>query len=228
MSAQLAIDTRLRPLEALRAFRRLGRNPEDTSQIFAIFRALRGGSGLKAFKTFAASAAGAGLLRRRPSLLSALSDRAALAQLPEGSLGRAYLAFMDEEILSADGLVAASADWDTDRVPPDMDFFRKRMRDAHDLTHMHTGYGRDPLGELCLLTFMYRHTGNLGMLFVVMMSWTRLPPAARAAVKQAWRNGKRATWIQNLDFEALLPRNREEIRAELGILPPTLYTAYSG
>jgi ubiquinone biosynthesis protein COQ4 len=229
MSAQLAIDTRLHPVEALRAFRRLGQNPEDTTQIFAIFRALRGGSGVKAFKRFAGSPVGAGILRRRPSLLASLSDRAALAQLPGGSLGRAYLAFMEEENLTADGLVEASraSDWDTDMVPPEMDFFRQRMRDAHDLTHMLTGYGRDPLGELCLLTFMYAHTRNLGMLFIVMMSWTRLPKAARAAVQEAWRNGKRARWFQNLDFEALLPRNREEIRAELGIITPALYRAAS-
>jgi ubiquinone biosynthesis protein COQ4 len=229
MSAPRAIDTRLHPIEALRAFRRLGQNPGDTSQIFAIFRALRGGSGIKAFKRFAASPSGAGILRRRPSLLAALSDRASLAQLRHGSLGRAYLAFMEEENLTADGLVEASRapDWDTDVVPPEMDFFRKRMRDAHDLTHMLTGYGRDPLGELCLLTFMYRHTRNLGMLFVVMMSWPRIPKVARGAVKEAWRNGKKARWFPNLDFEALLPRDREDIRAELGIVTPALYHAFS-
>ena len=29
-----------------------------------------------------------------------------------------------------------------------------RLRDIHDLQHVMTGYGRDTLGELCLLSFM--------------------------------------------------------------------------
>lgn len=221
------VDTRLHPIQAWRAFRRLMASPGDTRQVFAIFRALRGGSGLKAFRRFAASATGADILARRPSLLAALNDRAALRGLPDGSVGRAYLAFMEEENLSADGLVEASrtADWDTDVVPPEMDFFRRRMRDSHDLTHILTGYGRDPLGELCLLAFMYRHTRNLGMAFMVAMSWPRVPEIAKAAVKEGWRNGAKATWFQNLDFEALLGRNLAEVRAELGIAPPKAYQA---
>lgn len=221
------IDTRLHPIEAWRAFRRLMANPEDTREVFAIFRALRGGSGLTSFRRFAASPSGADILARRPSLIAALNDRAMLRGLPAGSVGRAYLAFMEEEDLSADGLVEAAraADWDTDVVPPEMDFFRSRMRDSHDLTHILTGYGRDPLGELCLLAFMYRHTRNLGMAFMVMMSWLRLPDIAKAAVKEGWRNGAKATWFQNLDYETLLGRNLEEVRAELNIAPPKTYQA---
>lgn len=227
MSAQLAIDTRLHPIDAWRAFRRLMSNPGDTTQVFAIFRALRGGSGVRAFQRFAASSTGAALLARRPSLLAALSDRVTLRRMPEGSLGRAYAAFMDEENLTADGLVMASqtADWDSDVVPPEMDFFRARMRDAHDMTHMLTGYGRDPLGELCLLAFMYAHTKNKGMAFMVLMSWSRLPPVARDAVKQARRNGKKARWFSDLDFEAMLPRPLNDLRLELNIAEPTLYRA---
>jgi hypothetical protein len=81
--------------------------------------------------------------------------------------------------------------------------FRNRMRDAHDLTHILTGYGRDPLGELCLLAFMNRHSKNLGQLLIVAMSWSRMPSKQRAAVIQAWRNGKKARWMIALDYEAL-------------------------
>ena len=103
--------------------------------------------------------------------------------------------------------------------------FRNRMRDAHDLTHILTGYGRDPLGELCLLAFMYRHAGNTGQALIVAMSWPRLSKAARAAVRQAFRNGGKARWFQDLDFEALLPRALEDVRRELNITAPTAYQA---
>ena len=224
-TTDFAMDTRLHPLAAIRAVRALFANGEDTRQIFVIFRALRGSSGIRAFRRFAASPTGRQILRDRRSLLASLEDRDALAALPAGSTGRAYFDFMEREKLSANGLVQASQDWENDPVPPDVSLFRNRMRDAHDLTHILTGYGRDPLGELCLLAFMYRHAGNPGQALIVAMSWPRLPKAARAAVRQAFRNGGKARWFQDLDFEALLPRQLDDVRRELNIAAPTAYQA---
>jgi ubiquinone biosynthesis protein COQ4 len=227
MLTQLASDTRLRPLEAVRAVRRLLADPGDTRQVFAIFRAMRGRSGIRAFRRFATSPTGAAVLRERRRLLDTLADRTALAALPPGSVGRAYFDFMVEESLSADGLVQASQDWDHDPVPPDFALFRERMRDAHDLTHVLTGYGRDPLGEFCLLAFMYAHSRNLGMALIVAMGWPKLPPAARRAVTEGWRNGRKTRWLQDQDFEALLPRPLDEVRRQLGIAAPLRYRAAS-
>jgi ubiquinone biosynthesis protein COQ4 len=224
MYALLAPDTRLKPFEAVRAVRRLFATG-DTREIFAIFRALRGRSGIKAFRRFQQSPTGSAVLRERRVLLNSLTDRARLSALPAGTIGRAYFDFMEEEKLSAEGLVQASQDWETDPVPPEVQFFRERMRDAHDLTHTLTGYGRDPLGEICLLAFMYAHSRNLGMAFIVAMSWPKLPPAARAAVREAWRNGKKARWMQDMDWEALLPRPLADVRRECGIADPAAYRA---
>jgi len=102
---------------------------------------------------------------------------------------------MEEEKLSAEGLVQASENWEDDPVPPDVGLFRSRMRELHDLSHVVTGYGRDPLGELCLLTFTYRQFGNLGRLLIVAMAWSQIPRPGRAAVFEAWRNGKSCGWL---------------------------------
>ena len=217
-----AIDTRLNFRKAIAAFRALQANPEDTSKIFVIFRALRGKSGQKSFARFKASATGRAVLADRRMLLNRLTDRAALAALPDGSLGRAYLAFMESENLSADGLVMASQ-MEKEPMSPDVELFAARMRDAHDLTHILTGYGRDPLGELCLLTFTYRQNGNLGLIMVVAMAWRRLPSAAREAVREAWRHGPQARWLGDQDWEALLARPLAEVRQMLGIMPPVIY-----
>ena len=72
---------------------------------------------------------------------------------------------------------------------------------------------------------MFRHSTNLGQALIVAMAWSRLPPAARAAVKQAFHNGKKANWFMTLDYEALLPRPLEDVRRELRIPAPTLYQA---
>ena len=224
MRAEPASDTRLHPLEAVRAVSRLFATG-DTKEIFTIFRALRGRSGVRAFSRFCASPTGSAVLRERRRLLDTLTDHARLAALPQGSVGRTYFDFMEEENLSAEGLVQASQNWDHDPVPPDFALYRERMRDAHDLTHVLTGYGRDPLGEICLLAFMYAHSRNLGMALIVAMGWPRLPPAGRRAVAEGWRNGRKTRWLQDQDFEALLPRPLEAVRRELGIADPLRYRA---
>jgi ubiquinone biosynthesis protein COQ4 len=224
-AVKLAMDMRLRPFEAARAIRRLFRNPGDTKQVLILLRALRGRSGLRSFRRFAASATGAAILRERRSLLAALQDRAALAQLAPDTVGHAYQEFMDGQNLSAESLVQASRGWQQEILPPDATLFRERMLAAHDLTHVLTGYGRDPLGEYCLLAFMYAHTRNLGMMTIVAMRWPRLSSAARRAVAEARRNGRKAQWLLGQDFEALLPRSLIAVRHELGISDPVCYRA---
>lgn len=226
MVAQTASDTRLRPFEAMRAVRTLIATG-DTRQVFVIFRAMRGRSGQRSFRRFAASPVGQAVLKERRDLFPTLTDREQLRKLAPGSLGRIYLDFVESENLSAQGLVDASEDWDNDPMPPDVELFRRRMRELHDITHTVTGYGRDQLGELCLLTFMYRQQGNLGMLLIVVMAWNRIPKAARKAVREAWRHGGKARWLAEQNWEALLARPLEEIRRELRIAPPALYQAFA-
>jgi ubiquinone biosynthesis protein COQ4 len=222
MLAALKNNSRLRPLEAIRATRILMATG-DTRQVFVILRAMRGGSGRRNFRRFARSPVGKAILVERRDLLAVLTDHEGLSQLPEGSLGRAYLDFMKFENLSAQGLVDASKDWGNDQVTADVQFFRARMRELHDVTHSVTGYGRDPLGELCLLAFMFRHQGNLGMLMIVALAWHRLSASARKAVGEAWRNGKRAKWFPAQDWERLLINPLEEVRRQLRVGSPELY-----
>jgi len=224
MFAQPALDTRLRPLEAVKAVRRLMANPEATQEVFVILRAMRGRSGINLFDRFRRSVMGAHILTEKRSLIAALSDSAMLAALPAGSLGREYHRFMASENLSAEGLVAPSQAYRDDMVPEDVALFRDRMRDMHDLTHILTGYGRDPLGELCLLAFMYAHTGNLGMALIVLMGFSRLESkAARKAVIEASRNGRKAHWFADMDWEAMLPQPLDALRQRFGVIRPGAY-----
>jgi ubiquinone biosynthesis protein COQ4 len=223
------IDTRLRPFEALKAVRRLVANPEDTRQVFLILAALRGRSGHRMFRRFKASATGAAVLREQRVLMRSLSDRAGLMRLERGSLGRAYLAFMLEENLSPEGLANASMTEDLTGLQGGARLFRERMRDSHDLGHVLTGYGRDGLGELCLLAFMFAQTGNLGMPLICLMALGQVPPAHRRAVLgalvEAWRRGRRAGWLPEQDWEALLAQPLEGLRQGLNIAPPVRYQA---
>ena len=60
---------------------------------------------------------------------------------------------------------------------------------------------------------------------IVLMSLKRMPKAGRRAVFEAWRNGSKARWLQDQDFEALLPRPLAEVRRELNIADPARYRA---
>ena len=230
MSDAATFDPPFRPLTALRAVGRLLANPEDTRQVFEVMAALRGRNGSRLFAKFAKSPVGAAVLADRRRLLDVLEDQAALGALPGGSFGRVYLAFMQAQQLSAAGLVEASENGEAERLPPDLRLFRERMRDMHDLTHVLTGYGRDALGELCLLAFMYRQTGNRGGGLIALMGMTKFPKgktgrAARKAMLEAFRNGGKAPWMPGLDWEALLAEDLQALRQRIGMPSPDAYRA---
>jgi ubiquinone biosynthesis protein COQ4 len=227
MLAHPTLDTRLRPLEAVKAVRRLLANPDETKEVFVILRAMRGRSGLRLFRRFQDSAMGARILAEHRSLFAVLSDSKMLTALPAGSLGHDYQRFMAEENLAPDGLLAPSRSWDDEPASPEVKLFRERMRDMHDLTHVLTGYGRDPLGELCLLAFTYSHTGNLGMALIVAMGFLHIPSwPVRRAVLEAWRHGRAARmWFPDTDWESLLPQQLEDLRRRFAIAAPTAYRA---
>ena len=99
-----------RPVEwgvAAKALVGLAQDTSRTDHVFTIIWALSGQTFDRTFAEFAKTAYGQTLLKERTSLLAALRDRARLEAMPEGSLGRAYLAFMDRANITGDGLVAA-------------------------------------------------------------------------------------------------------------------------
>jgi ubiquinone biosynthesis protein COQ4 len=221
-------DTRIRPLVALKALRALFKNGEDTRQVFLITEALRGRSGEIAFEQFRQTEVGQAVLRERRVLLDRLSDRAALAALPPGTLGRAYYDFMAAENLTADGLVEASKTGNAQSRDDDQKLFGARSRDTHDLQHVVTGYGRDGLGEICLLAFGYARSKNRGIGLIALAGMFRaakkLPgfPVKRA-VFEGYRHGRQAARMIHQDWEALLSQPLEEVRRQLNVQPPTRY-----
>lgn len=223
---------RVQPLKAIRAIRALIADKEDTSQVFKIIDALSGNSGDEQFQRFVRTEAGQRILAEKRNLVTTLSDQARLAAMPQGTLGRAYYEFMAEENLTADGLVEASevVRREDDGRTPEERLFGFRNRDQHDLWHVTTGYGRDGLGELALLSFTYAQTRNRGIGFIVLVgahkSRNSLPGVnVWRIVREAYRNGKKAAWLPATDWEAMLDKPLSEVRAELGIVEPAAYKA---
>lgn len=219
---------RLQPLVAWRAVKALLADKEDTGQVFVAIRAMSGPSDDRNYRRFARDPMGRRILAENRSLLNMLSDQTALAALPAGSLGRAYLDFVQGENLSADGLVDASEAGRQNYFLPDQQLFSDRIRDMHDLWHVAAGYGRDGLGELCLLAFSYKQLGNLGIALIILMgarAGAKDNPGAGiwAAIREGYRLGRQAAWLPAADWERLLGLPMETVRQELGLHAPVRY-----
>ena len=220
---------RIQPLLALSAFRKLIKNPEDTHQVFMIGEALRGKSLARATERFRTTELGRAVLAGRHVLLPILADRAALAALPAGSLGRAYLDFVVSESLSAQGLAEAAKKRDEmSQATPDEQSFRRQMRDSHDLWHVLTGYGRDPLGEVSLLAFTFAQTRLTGLGVIALLGTFRIGRVlrgqpVRAAVQDAYRAGRDAHWLPGVDWTIMLGEDLERVRVKLRLAAPDRY-----
>jgi ubiquinone biosynthesis protein COQ4 len=195
-------------------------DPDDTKQAFRIAEALSFKNPQRMRRQFRRSATGARLLARRDDLLAVLSDRARLEAMPAGSLGRAYLRFLDGEGITAAGLVQASLDGAGEHASDDEEvrYVRMRMRDSHDLWHTVTGYKGDLLGEAALLAFTFAQTRNLGVGFLAGIGMVLGGvPGARRFIARGFARGLRAAWMPAVDWVKLLPRPLDEVRRELGI-----------
>lgn len=224
---QLLPPNRLRPFDALRALKALSRDPDDTGQVFKIVAALSGDTQLRILRRLQRSDVGQRLLREGRSLVPALVDRERLKSLPAHSLGRAYLAFCERHGITADGLIAASQEGDMSGRSPGEQFVHARMRDIHDLMHVVTGYQTDLVGEASVLAFTVAQTKNPGIALIVLLAYLRPrgpQSGARKVLRQAFVRGLKAAWLPGADWEALLERPLDEVRRELGLGDPAVYT----
>ena len=220
----MAHSRRIYPMKAYRAWKRLWADPDNTAAVFEIFDALRGRSEERVFRRFAKTPMGRRILSEQRDLLATLNDRAALAALPEGTLGQMYASFMEAEQISAQGLVEASQTQDEPSDDPNFERFVCRWRDMHDLHHVVTGYGRDLHGEAALLAFTLAQTHTLSLGFIVGMAYLNGDAEDRRLIREGYRRGRAAQWFVNADWEHWLHQPIEEVRKALKSGEPTRYT----
>jgi ubiquinone biosynthesis protein COQ4 len=218
--------------QAFQALVTLARDTSRTDQVFTIISALTGDSFERTYQAFKKTAHGQKLLRERPSLAALLADRNRLRAMPRGSLGRAYLAFMEAGELTSDGLVDAQKNGRDPNEALELDEDRRyvadRVRDQHDLWHVLTDYGCDDTGEIANLWFSVGQFGNPGMAFIAFFgtidgairSWFSWP---RYCVR-AYRRGRDAARLVSEPLEEMLALPMDEVRFKLGIaLTPVLH-----
>jgi len=208
------------------ALRRILSTPEATENALELLHSLEPDRGKRALARLSRTKEGRALVREKPSLLDALTDRDALARLPEGSFGRAYLAHMDRYGLDALALVKLQREVDRDwssRCEEER-WWRDRSALMHDLFHVLTGLGSDRLGEARLLPFSFAQIGGLGNLtfaFAVTLRGARI--AGMPWIREQWKSfqrGRRIAWLGTLHYESLLAESLETVRERIGLSTP--------
>ncbi|MEL7128317.1 MAG: Coq4 family protein [Pseudomonadota bacterium] len=222
---------RIKPLTAMSRMKRLIADKEDTEQVFHIIEALNGRMTQQNLIQFASAPKGAKRLAERRYLPPFLDDHDWIRALPEGTVGRAYVDFMEREGLTAQGLVEESEKFRSklSAFDDDLTWFINRQRDTHDLFHVLSGYGRDALGEASLLAFSHGQNPSRGILFIAFMASRELQKVlprqadVMACYREGKRNGAAASRIVEEDILALLKEPLQAARERLGIAKPVAY-----
>ncbi len=221
---------RYKPLRAYHHFRELVKDKEDTTHVFRIFESLPSKDYDRRVHDLTLSEQGDHLRRIEPVLPPLLDDHATLRKLPKGSVAHAYCDFMEREGLSAAGLVAESDKLGRPKYNDLWQWYTERARDTHDLLHILTGYGRDALGEQCVLLFTHGQQPSHGHLLIGYAGALNIRQSTRGskapifkAVRQAHRTGKACPAIVAMPITELLASDLTDVRRKLNIPEPNWY-----
>lgn len=217
--------------KAWRHFKELVKDKENTAEVAKIFEALPWRGVYAAAKAFLSTERGQRIRASEPSLVPILDDHASLRRLPQDSVAHAYCDFMESEGLSAQGLVD-----ELDKYRPahmffkdQVDWYFRRLRDTHDLMHVLTGYGRDALGEQCVLAFTYSQQPALAHLFLGYAGALEIAKRDRVkvpvfrAVREGQKLGRACPRLAEMPIRELLAMPLDDARKLLNITPARYY-----
>lgn len=167
------------------------------------------------------------LFKHKPNLLNVLNNKEYLASLPFGSLGHAYLSFLETNKLDAGVFgeadiirpIAEKNNWDED-------FYYMAVRGTalHDMFHTIGGYGPDVAGEIANIGFHCGQMEPAGPLKKLGMFGALTLPGATVQFKlryyrQAVERGQRADLLMAAPWEELLEKPYLDAQEILGVSP---------
>ena len=142
-----------------------------------------------------------------------------LRSLPEDSVGRVYVSWLDREGVSPDTRNSVRYIEDEECA-----YVMQRYRECHDFYHAVTGLPVMVEGEVALKAFEFANT-LLPMAGLSLFAVTKLRPTQRdrffrTYLSWAIHNGVRCQDILNVYWEEELGRNVESLRRAMGITQP--------
>ncbi|KFW05917.1 hypothetical protein N326_04939, partial [Eurypyga helias] len=148
------------------------------------------------------------ILQERPRIRLSTLDMARLRGLPDGTLGREYVRFLEDNKVSPDT-----------RMPPkfvddeELAYVIQRYREVHDLMHTLLGMPTNMLGN---------QTRNVEINTVTscIVCSRKLQLLATELVPWAIRSGRNASCVLNVYYEQRWEQPVESLREEIGIFSP--------
>lgn len=162
------------------------------------------------------------ILRDRPRITSETMSVEKLRSMPENSVGRAYVGWLDREGVSPDTRDSVKYIDDEECA-----YVMQRYRESHDFYHALTGLPVFVEGEVALKAFEFANT-LVPMTGLSLFAVTRMKTAERSRfwstyLPWALSNGLKSKEVINIYWEEELERDVGDLRAELGIeAPPDL------
>ena len=157
------------------------------------------------------------LLIDKPLISEKSLDVNKLRELPNNTLGKLYINFMDEHGFSADE--RSKVRYIND---PDIAYVMARYRQVHDFWHVLSGLPPTVLGEVALKWFEFKVTGlpiciMSGLLGPIKLTNNEKYKLATIYIPWAFRNQSRFEHLLAYRYEDNLDKNINEIRDELKI-----------
>ncbi|KAI1905095.1 hypothetical protein AGOR_G00012400 [Albula goreensis] len=165
---------------------------------------------------------GCSILMERPRIHLSTLDLSHMSTLPDGSLGREYLRFLDENQVTPDSRA------DVKFVDnEELAYVMQRYREVHDLLHTLLGMPTNMLGEVAVKCFEAAQTGLpmciLGaVLGPLRLSSRRLQQLLTSLGPWALQSGQQARCVLSIYYERRWEQSLDSLREELGIEPPPL------
>jgi ubiquinone biosynthesis protein COQ4 len=145
-------------------------------------------------------------------------DMAELRGLPQGSFGRAYASFLDDNEL---GPFTLSAEMPAEVVARNAHWARYAL--VHDMLHVLLGFGPDLAGEMGVYAFTLAQRLSWVFWMYLPLAWLVMPILAPHRIPRMIRNFRRGYRLgRALDNQIALALDRrfaqpiEQVRAELG------------
>lgn len=169
------------------------------------------------------------LARQAPAADQMLTDRylspspdvEALRALPDGTLGREFARYLDENELDAN-LLRESAFIPAHRARgEDVGYLAERGFQLHDLFHVLTGFDTTPLGEVRVVSFTVAQTPAPYPAMIIasrplqmVLYQPELLPPVMDAITEGWALGRRSRCLLDVRWEDRWGDSLEELRQE--------------
>ncbi|KAI8353483.1 ubiquinone biosynthesis protein COQ4-like protein, mitochondrial [Mortierella sp. GBAus27b] len=159
------------------------------------------------------------ILRDRPRITSESMQLDKLRQLPNGTFGREYVRFLDDQQVTPDTREAVQF-VDSEELA----YVMQRYRETHDFYHTLTDIPVTVDGEIALKWFEMMQTGLPMTMLSSFFGPLRLTSAERERlfkvyVPWAVENGSNSKTLMNVRWEEWMDRTVEDVRRELRVKP---------